>query len=107
MALCSDGARAMSGNQTGLFAHVRRVAPGIIWTHCLIHRESLASKDLSVELSDVFGVVVKTVNFIKRNALNTRLFSSLCQDLGSEHSSLLYHSEVRWLSSGAVLAQDL
>ena len=53
----------------------------------------------------MFGVVVKTVNFIKRNALNTRLFSSLCQDLGSEHSSLLYHSEVRWLSRGAVLAR--
>ena len=58
----------------------RRVAPGIIWTHCLIHRASLASKDLSVELSDVFDVVVKTVYFIKRNALNTRLFSSLCKD---------------------------
>ena len=52
----------------------RRVAPGIIWTHCL------ASKDLSVELSDVFDVVVKTVYFIKGNALNTRLFSSLCKD---------------------------
>ncbi|XP_063766104.1 protein FAM200A-like [Eleginops maclovinus] len=105
VALCSDGARAMSGSKTGLFAHVRRVAPGVIWTHCLIHREALASKDLSVELSGVFDVVVKTVNFIKRNALNTRLFSSLCHDLGSEHSSLLYHSEVRWLSRGAVLAR--
>uniref|UniRef100_A0A3B4VDX5 HAT C-terminal dimerisation domain-containing protein n=1 Tax=Seriola dumerili TaxID=41447 RepID=A0A3B4VDX5_SERDU len=103
VALCSDGARAMSGYQTGLLAHIRKAAPGIIWTHCMIHRESLASKELSIELSSVFDSVVKTVNLIKRKALNTRLFSSLCEGSGSEHDSLLYHSEVRWLSRGSVL----
>uniref|UniRef100_A0A3B4X3Q8 DUF4371 domain-containing protein n=1 Tax=Seriola lalandi dorsalis TaxID=1841481 RepID=A0A3B4X3Q8_SERLL len=103
VALCSDGARAMSGYQTGLLAHIRKVAPGIIWTHCMIHRESLASKELSIELGSVFDSVVKTVNLIKRKALNTRLFSSLCEGSGSEHDSLLYHSEVRWLSRGSVL----
>ena len=105
MALCSDGARAMSGSLNGVIAHVRKAAPGIIWTHCMIHRESLASKELSAELSSVFDTVVKAVNLIKRKALNTRLFSNLCEDVGSEHHSLLYHSEVRWLSRGAVLTR--
>lgn len=68
-------------------------------------RESLASKYLSAELNDVFEDVVDTVKLIKQSALNTRLFRSLCQDLGSEHSTLLCHSEVRWLSRGTTLAR--
>ena len=82
----------MRGNQTGLFELVKRGLRGESGHTAII--ESLASKDLIVELSDVFVDLVNTVNFIKRNALNTRLFSSLCQDFGSEHSSLIGHSEV-------------
>lgn len=49
--------------------------------------------------------VVKVVNYIKKSALQTRLFASLCEASGEEHSALLYHSEVRWLSRGSVLAR--
>ncbi len=49
--------------------------------------------------------VVKAVNFIKRSALQTRLFASLCAAAGEEHTTLLYHSEVRWLSRGSVLSR--
>ena len=44
--------------------------------------------------------VVKIINFVKASALNTRLFKQLCDGPGSEHTSLLYHTEVRWLSRG-------
>lgn len=71
----------------------------------MVHHESLASKELSTELNNVFDTVVKTVSLIKQKALNTRLFTSLCEGLGIEHTSFLYHSEVRWLSHGAVLAR--
>ena len=44
--------------------------------------------------------VVKIINFVKASALNTQFFKQLCEHLGSEHTSLLYHIEVRWLSRG-------
>ena len=48
---------------------------------------------------------MKTINLIRGRALNHRLFKSLCQDYGSEHSVLLSHTEVRWLSRGRALTQ--
>ena len=46
--------------------------------------------------------VIKIVNFVKTSALNTRLFKILCEDFGSERISLLYYTEMRWLSRGNV-----
>nr|XP_039252508.1 zinc finger BED domain-containing protein 5-like [Styela clava] len=58
---------------------------------------------MSEELHETLDAVIKSVNYIKARPLNQRLFSSLSQEMGSEHSSLLLYSEVRWLSRGRVL----
>lgn len=58
-------AQAMSGRRGGLQALIRRVSPDVQWTHCMIHREALVSKQLSPELNDVMTDVITTVNFIK------------------------------------------
>ncbi|XP_068207585.1 protein FAM200B-like [Palaemon carinicauda] len=47
--------------------------------------------------------MIKIVNHIKHRALNTRLFMKLCQDLETEHETLLFHTNVRWLSKGNML----
>ena len=60
----------------------------------MLHRESLATKEMSTDLADVMDTVVKPVNCIKKSALQTRLFASLCAATGEEHNTLLYHSEV-------------
>lgn len=46
---------------------------------------------------------VKTINFIKNNAVNSRCFAKLCEDREADHVQLLCHSEVRWLSRGLVI----
>ena len=55
---------------------------------------------LPAQLLACLKQVVKIINFVKVLALNTRLFKQLCEDLGSEQSSLLYHTEVHWLPRG-------
>lgn len=103
--ICTDGARAMSGKYTGLRGLIKKVAPEARWTHCIIHREALAAKGMTPELDEVLHVVLKTVNLIKGQPLKSRVFKILCEDMGSEHTALLFHTEARWLSRGKALTR--
>jgi hypothetical protein len=93
--VCTDGARSMSGCYGGLQAFIRSKVPETLWTHCVIHREALASKYLSPTLNQVLQYVVNVVNFIKNSAVERKIFKKLCEDMGSEQMSLLYYSTSR------------
>ena len=93
----------MIGVRSGFVARVREKNPSITVVHCVIHRQVLASKTLPEELKIVMDTVIKSINFIKTRASNTRLFKAMCEELGSEHVGLLFHTEVRWLSRGRVV----
>ncbi|GFV64019.1 zinc finger MYM-type protein 6 [Trichonephila clavipes] len=101
--ICTDGARTMSGRFKSIQALVKQKSPLCIWTHCMIHRESLASKEISPGLNIVLMTVVTVVNYIKMRPLKSRIFSGLCKDMGAVHSSLLFYCEARWLSRGKFL----
>ena len=101
--VCTDGAAAMIGRLSGLTVRIKEVAPECEATHCVIHREMLASRKISPELHSVFTDAVLMINLIKAHALNTRLFEQICEDMDAEHKCLLLHTEVRWLSRGKSL----
>ena len=101
--ICSNGAPAMLGNKSGFAALVKNEVPNVNVTHFMLHRYALAAKTLPPSLKEVLSVCVKVVNFVRSRAINHRIFKVLCQDLGSDHIVLLYHSEVCWLSRGEVL----
>ena len=103
--VCTDGAPAMLGARSGLQTLVRNHSPDAVSMHCMIHRQALASKTLPESLQDSLNIAIKTVNFIKNGALNTRLFRNLCSEMNAEHQNLLYYTRVRWLSKGNVLAR--
>uniref|UniRef100_A0A8D3DJ55 Uncharacterized protein n=1 Tax=Scophthalmus maximus TaxID=52904 RepID=A0A8D3DJ55_SCOMX len=42
--ICTDGAAAMTGRLSGLTTRIKEVAPECESTHCVIHREMLASR---------------------------------------------------------------
>ena len=86
---CADGAGAMAGKHEGFLARVLQVA----------------CKTLDPDLRSVLDAAIKIVNFIKSRPLQTRLFTTLCDEMGFHHKSLLLHSEVRWLLRGKILTR--
>ena len=61
------------------------------------------AKALPDQLKNVLDDVVKAVNFIKANALNSRLFAELCKKSDYKFVTLLLRSHVRWLSKDKML----
>ncbi|KRY25349.1 Uncharacterized protein T01_6065, partial [Trichinella spiralis] len=82
----------MCGKNSGVVTRILKQSPNASWTHCSIHRKALVSKTISDDLKN-------------SKPLQSRLFEKLCEEMGSCHKSLLFHSEVRWLSRGKVLTR--
>lgn len=102
--VCTDGAAAMTGRKSGLVATIaKRANANFSSTHCILHREALAAKKLSVELNTTLHEAVQMINSIKMKPLHARIFAAICVEMNSEHQLLLLHSEIRWLSRGKVL----
>lgn len=101
--VCSDGAAAMIGKLKGTVTRIKNVAPNCSSSHCVLHRHALVAKKMPYELKTVLDQAVQIVNYVKSRPLQSRLFKKACEDMGSQHQSLLLHTEVRWLSRGRVL----
>ena len=59
--ICKDGAAAMSGQLSDLIARIKEVAPESNSTHCIIHREMLASQKLQTEFTSIMNDVVRVI----------------------------------------------
>ena len=101
--VCTDGAPAMLGTRSGSITQVKQINLDVVGTHCMIHREALASKTLPARLRATLTEVIKVVNYVKSSALNTRLFRQLCTHFDSTHHDLLFYTQVRWLSKSNML----
>ena len=108
----TDGAATTQDSQKGVIKRIKQLSPECVGIHCIIHHEALVTKKLKLnavavggqenELNNVLWEVVNIVNSIRKSA-KKRLFSKLCNEMGSTSKKLVLHSEVRWLSREKVL----
>ncbi|GFU53610.1 zinc finger MYM-type protein 6 [Trichonephila clavipes] len=77
VAVCTDGAAAITGSNKGLRGLIQKVAPHMVFNHCMIHRQALVAKDMDEEFHNILQDAVSYK--IKCNSLNSRLFFNTVQ----------------------------
>lgn len=106
VSVTTDGGRNMSGQNKGLVGRIRTKLEEIgcdipLFFHCIIHQEALCCRVLAWK--EIMDIVISTVNCIRKNGLTHRQFQQFLSEMEADHGDVLYYSEVRWLSRGAVL----
>lgn len=106
LSVTTDGGKNMSGENKGLVGRIKTKLVEIgcdvpLFFHCIIDQEALCSK--LVLRKEVMNIVVSTVNYVRKNGLTHRQFQQFLSDMEADHRDVVYYSEVRWLSRGAVL----
>jgi hypothetical protein len=61
----------------------------------MLHKQALASRNVSLELKTGFQAVIRVVNYAKKQSIKRRYFAKLYDDVEVEHMALLYYCE-RW-----------
>jgi hypothetical protein len=69
----------------------------------MLHRQVLASRNMSEALQTVFEAVISVVNCVNNSPLGGTLFAKLCNNMETEHTVFLYSCEIHWLSHAKVL----
>ena len=66
IAVSTDGASSMVGNENGSVSLLRKYLPNLIGTHCISHHEALAASDASKKIPE-FLFVEKLTNKVYHN----------------------------------------
>ena len=88
--ICTDEARAICSRNSSVVTGIRERNLNASWTHCNLHRAASVSKHISDDFKNVLKTSVKIVNFIKSIPLQSRLFEKLCEEMESNHKTLLH-----------------
>uniref|UniRef100_A0A5S6QHN7 DUF4371 domain-containing protein n=1 Tax=Trichuris muris TaxID=70415 RepID=A0A5S6QHN7_TRIMR len=93
IAVATDGAPSMVGCRTGFISHLKKVVPGVLAIHCVIHRQHLVARCLSERLHLSLQYVISAINRIRGRSLSDRLFRQLCEQNDEDFNRLLLHTD--------------
>jgi hypothetical protein len=102
VSICTDGAAALIGHRKGFQGEVRQVASHVNCIHCIVHKETSASCDLSPQVHILCCKMWKLWS-LWQLALQSLAHFSIVQGNEADHRSLVLHSEIRLLSRGKFL----
>ena len=105
--ITTDGAPSMVGRTAGFVAlcKLSESFPDFLSYHCIIHQQQLCGKILNMK--DVMDVAMKIACSVRARSLHRRLFRAQLEEAGADHTDLLLHTDVRWLSRGRFLERFL
>lgn len=95
----------MIGNKSGFQTLFKQYAPDVLSTHCHIHRVALASRVTSDCLVETINLTISIIIFVKNSPLNSRFLSKLCEELDEKYKTLVWFTNVLWLSKGNMLTR--
>ncbi|KAG0442087.1 SCAN domain-containing protein 3 [Dictyocoela muelleri] len=78
IACATYGAASMTVRYRGFIAYLKSRPQNLFCIHCVIHRQHLVSKELSVKWNSSLSIVIKAIKHIKSNSLQDRIFRELC-----------------------------
>jgi len=73
--VCTDSAAAVFGSRSGFSARMQKNSPNAVQFRCVNRFWSLGL--LSTAMKDKLVVIIRNINFVKTNAVNTRLLAKL------------------------------
>lgn len=74
-----------AASMTGIHCKSKKEHQIAKWARFFLHRESLATKQISPELHKVVNLAMKTVNYIKENTLYSRFAVVMFERLDADH----------------------
>jgi hypothetical protein len=103
--LLAQMAHDRSFKTRGFIARVKAIDSENTSSHCIIHLQAVAVKRIPNVQKMMLLKAVKFLTFIKSRALNSVIFTALCDAMDSSYTPLLLHTEVRWLTRSMVLVE--
>ncbi|GFT84159.1 zinc finger MYM-type protein 6 [Trichonephila clavipes] len=79
VAVCTDGAAALTGSSKGFRGLIKKVTPHTVFNPCMIHRQALVAKDMDEELHNILHktllVQLTTLNATVLTAFSFQYFA--------------------------------
>ena len=103
ISITTDGAPSMIGRNNGFVSLCKKsdAFPDFHNYHCIIHQQALCGKILNMK--EVMEIAMKIVCSVRARGLQRRLFRAHMEETEADHTDLLLHTDVRWLSRGKFL----